>query len=561
MHRLAPLAFAATVLLAGCAGNPIVPIEAPGFSLAASSGSDVEPALTLKEARRLLMRVRATYRERIATQLGRSQNLQSGLVVLGAAVAGMAAGGVHADAIVGATLLGGTAFAIGTLNLDQRRLLAYDAGIRALDCANEAVIPLDLDVATQGRLTQALEGLAAARKKVATRLAALEPLAADPKLADRPEAKAASQAAAATQAALAEADRSRQAAERLGSDSREAGQRLQSVVYAVAAKVDGVIIQTVPDLASVGQVVGGLGGYASAFAPGAGLDKRFAAAFKGYDGAAAGATARSASEEVKAALAKLDAAVKDLRGASDELVQATGTLDALLKSVDGGKVADALKACNVGDVVLPLEVDPAEIQLEARSPALGKGFAIAGGTKPYSVRLLDAPPDGLNLGFGGGFADTAQVSAAAGVPAGSYRVQVSEASPRKLSRQVLVTVGSGSAPKSGPDAAPESSPAPAADAAVKAVASLAKTLAEPDLVLKDLLGAKEIRVAPGGVKATADGMQLELTLACKLAASNAKVDAAKLAERLLALDKAAQQQFAGKPNPIVFKASEACVKG
>ena len=552
MRPLALSTLAAAALLAGCAGNPIVPIAAPGFGLAQSglSGTD-ETALNLQQARRLLMHVRATYRERIATQLGNGENLQSALVVVGAAVAGLAAAKVHRDAILGLSLVGGTAYAVGNLSLDQRRLLAWDAGIKALDCADEAVIPIDLDASTRGELIRTSQALGFARTAVKARIDWVQRLAADVSISDQAATLAgAAKTVAAANAALAEAEKSRQAADRLGSESREAGQRLAAVVRGVDGKVTGVILQTVRDLSSVNQVIAGLGGFASAFAPGAELDKTFSGALAQYKAKSGVATAHAGNSVAAAALAALENAIGELDIAVSAMGDASAAVNTLLNTVDGGKVTQALKACNVGDVVVPLSVEPATLDLEAKTPAAAKGVAIAGGTKPYSVRLLDGPVDGLNLLFGGGFADMAQVSAAAGVPADTYRVQISDASATRLSKLLVVTVAGKPAATDGQT--PKKSDAPGS----MTLDELSKTLSDLGNASKAVGQANKVTVLTGSAKV--NGVQVEITVTCTPPSPQPKVNAAALATLLLA-DAKATDAFKDRPNPIVFKGSEACV--
>jgi hypothetical protein len=390
-----------------------------------------------------LFQLRGAYRDAMAEQLKVTQTSGAGLVALGAAVAGLAAGNAHKDAILGASLLGGTAYAVGNLTLDRRRVLAFDAGIRALDCAHAAVIPLDLGAERLGALQKANASLKRTRSELETSSLALRKLAAllqSESLLDPTSSAALRALLAQIDAALEGSEKTRKAAARLTEDTREIGARLQNSVNTIAARVDGFIAQTVPDLTAVPQAIAGLGGFAAAFAPGAGIDKTLAesmnkAAATMKANAAIG-DARERVEQLNTAMTEASTLVNTLSVASDAVIE-------LLGAVDGTAVVGALKACNVADVTLPLSLEPAALLVDAKGGP-GKGFAIRGGTKPYMVRWLDAAADGLSLSFTGGFADLAQVSAGKEVPSGGYRLQVSDAAGGSI--QLVVTVNGTQAP-------------------------------------------------------------------------------------------------------------------
>jgi hypothetical protein len=524
---------AASALLAGCAGAPLLPLKGAGLSVAESESTT---APTLLQARKQLFTLRAAYREAMAEQLNATQMSSSTLVGLGVLVAGLAAGKAHPDAIVAASLIGGGSFAVASLTLDRRRVLAFDAGIRALDCAHSAVIPLDLDASQLKALADGKEGLVAARirARAATTQAQSALDAAKQANAVEPAGLASAEKSIGDiSAALTEADKTRKAADKLATDTREIGHRLQNIVLGIAAKVDGIIAATVPDVAAVQQVLAGLGGFASAFTPGAGIDKTLADALKRYNQAAPEA-AMSANEEAT----KLKLALKDLDAAAAELVAATTTVNEALAPVDGAAVASALKACNVADVVLPLALEPATLALEARAGA-GKGFAISGGSKPYSVRLLDAATEGLAISFAGGLSDTAIVAANDKVPADSYRVLVNDAVGN--SRQLVVNVSAKAEPS------PASAVAPAADLVDKVKA------------LKPMSGAGfEVTVLPETVRVV--GAEVRLAIKCiPPPAADKKLDPGSIQDRLLAMAVEAGAKRVA-PNPLRIVDSADCVK-
>lgn len=444
--RNAVTTIALATLLAGCAGAPIIKIDQPGLM----SGKENAQPPTLPEARMQLLAVRSKYREAIADQLRVTQFSGAGLVVLGAAVTGLAAGGVHRDAILGASLLGGTAYAVGNLTLDRRRVLAFDAGIRALDCAHAAVIPLDLGAERLSALKAANDTLKNARRALEAKAHELRESIKTPAGAvDLHETELIKVNALLSRidGALQESDKTRKAATRLAEDTREIGARLQNSVNTIAARVDGFIAQTVPDLTAVPQAIAGLGGFAAAFAPGAGIDKTLAGALRAYNEASdTGSKAHTGGEKYEGRLRKVKTLSLEAEISVKALSEASNAVIEQLGAVDGTAVVGALKACNVADVTLPLSLEPTALLVDAKGGP-GKGFAIRGGTKPYMVRWLDAAADGLSLTFAGGFSDLAQVSAGKEVPGGGYRLQVSDAAGGSV--QLVVTVNGTQAPSTG----------------------------------------------------------------------------------------------------------------
>lgn len=437
--RPAILVAATAACLAGCAGAPLIDVQQPGFTRAQDGGDN---PVTLAQARKSLFELRGAYRDAMRQQLSVTQYSSAGLVTLGAAVVGLAAGNAHKDAILGASLLGGTAYAVGNLTLDRRRVLAFDAGIRALDCAHAAVIPLDLGQIRLGALQRANATLKNTRGDLEASALALRTLAGQL----RSDAQLATEVPpdlpvllAQIDAALEGSEKTRKAAARLTEDTREIGARLQNTVNTIAARVDGFIAQTVPDLSAVPQAIAGLGGFAAAFAPGAGIDKTLA---ESMNRATAKLQAHSGTGEEDAKVKHL----KDQMTVASERVAALSTANdeviEQLGAVDGTAVVGALKACNVADVALPLSLEPAALTVDTKGGP-GKGFAIRGGTKPYTVRWLDAAADGLSLTFAGGFSDLVQVSAK-DVPAGGYRLQVSDSAGGSV--QLVVTVNGAQAP-------------------------------------------------------------------------------------------------------------------
>lgn len=147
--------------MAGCA-NPIVRWNVPP--------APTDKAVALPYAKLYASAAREAYRNEIATQFHTTNNLGAGLIGLGSLVAALAAGSAHKDAILGATLIGGTAYGIGQWNLRPQRLLIYQAGVEGINCALTAVIPLSMSEADIEQLRTGLTSIEMAMASTASAL-------------------------------------------------------------------------------------------------------------------------------------------------------------------------------------------------------------------------------------------------------------------------------------------------------------------------------------------------------------------------------------------------------
>ena len=146
------IVIACLLSLGGCA-SPMVRWTAP-------TEAEIRPQ-TLTYARTYAGAAREAYRAEIASQFNTTNNLGAGLIGLGSLVAALATSHVHRDAILGSTLLGGTAYGIGQWNLRPQRLLIYQAGVEGINCALAAVIPLSMSDAALAELRNGLAGIEA----------------------------------------------------------------------------------------------------------------------------------------------------------------------------------------------------------------------------------------------------------------------------------------------------------------------------------------------------------------------------------------------------------------
>ncbi len=432
------VAIACAVSLAGCA-SPIVRWTAP-------SSVDDKPAQTLAYARGYAAAAREAYRNEIASQFNASNNLGAGLIGLGGLVAALAAGSAHRDAILGATLIGGTAYGVGQWTLRPQRLLIYQAGVEGVNCALAAVIPLSMSEADLATLRSGLADIEArvggTNAAVGAAAAALAPLRNGLAPADLARADAVLDAAS---AAVDVANKVLPSGRQLAARVERVGPELISAVDRIAAAVDKAVQSTLPDLASVPKIVAGLAGNAGAFAPGSGVE----AALKDAVSNALG-TPKSgklddlnASESVKAmnkALNDLESKLVAVDKQRRELLAAVAGVQARVSAVDSSANTDALKSCGVADLPLGLKLTSDKLSFPGGTDA-SKAFVISGGNKPYVLELLDSPVDGFSFKGPVPGESRAQVSVTKALTTGTFSLLVMDSSAQMQTQKVTVEVG------------------------------------------------------------------------------------------------------------------------
>jgi hypothetical protein len=201
----------------------------------------------------------------------------------------------------------------------------------------------------------------------------------------------------------------------------------------VHAKVTEALSDLLVDVSAVPQLIAGLGGFASAFAPGVDVGKILSEANKRIDEVTPHAD--SDTENMK----KLKRQMESLKSAMGTLSVEQQRVSGMLLTVDRAAVLAALKACDVAGVSTAMVLRPATLQLAAAT-ADAKGFQISGGKAPYSVAMLDAPPDWMTPVFNGGLADTAQIKVTDKAVVGDYNVLVSDSSPTRNSQILTVKI-------------------------------------------------------------------------------------------------------------------------
>lgn len=378
--------------LTGCAINPLVTWERPALG--------ARPA-TLVEAQAFADAARMGYQRKRQAFVEGTTGLNAGLLGLGVLGVGLALASAHRDALVGTALVGGSAYAFGQQNLNRQHLLVYEAGIDAIGCAKEAVLPLTMASADAAALEGAMREVETAlgetaRRRADAQVALLAWKAADPQ--DGRVAVAAQSAITAAGSAIdagrANVTQGRQLVLRAGL----AGEHLVQAVERIDAAVNKAVTAQLPDPASVFKVIAGLPGFAGGIVPGAD-------AALGDVVAKAGAALKPAVvtqsgnlnqsfRSIDAQAAVLDRALAALAAATDQLLTALAKVNGRLPTESALAGVAALKACGIAEGLGALKVAPAALTVPAGAERK-TSFMVSGGTPPYVARLQVTPVEGV----------------------------------------------------------------------------------------------------------------------------------------------------------------------
>lgn len=399
--RVIGLAVAAA-FLHGCAVNPLVRWDPPP----ASPGA---PAMTLDPGKAYAARARAAYQQKIYQQVGLSTDLSSGMITLGAIVAALAAGKAHRDAILGATLIGGTAFTLGTWNLDKRRLLVYQGAVAGFNCAERAVSPLNMSATELDDLRDQLQALidasADANAAIGATEAALNAWIAAVPNADKTLVAQYTAAIAAAEQVLVAAGQAQASGYALHYQARRAPDRLIEAVRKIDQEADAALMETLGDLNKVPTVIAGLAGAAGSIAPGSGVGQLFTDALKnavptgsaadeGENEGLSGQPGKAAPRKrVAVPPAALRTAAANMQSAVRALVVASTHVQAHLSAYSAALQSDTLADCGLGAINFAMSLDPAKLVVTNKAGTYT--VSIRGGKPPYAVRQNGADVAGI----------------------------------------------------------------------------------------------------------------------------------------------------------------------
>ena len=503
-----PIAVALCVsLLGGCAINPIVSWDPPPKKESADSPMVQDDARAYSDA------ARKAYQRAINSQVKASGQLSSGLIVAGALAAALAAGRVHRDALIGASLIGGTAYALGSWNLDKRRLTIYQAGVDAFNCSNRAVAPLNMRQADFDSLGQHLTGLETALSEANAAIADADARVGAFSSRSAPNFEAAQPlqlSIAAARNVVAQGNQAVGPGRQLHVGAGSSGPRLKDAVDKIDAAIGKALIDILPDLASTSKVIASLSGFAGSIAPGAGIEASLNESLAKFNTVKteAAITQVTPPKEVTDAVARMDAAVA-------RVATSTQVVQGHVAAHGAAMQADTLADCGLGDVSFPLATAPSALSLD---PGGGARFvAINGGTPPFEVRqagaaLVVAGPVKLERHF--------QVAASASAPAGkTFSLLITDSSSPVKTSPLSVQIAGAPAPLGDNRSAANSpvvnqvrTPANAAPSAATAQRTSVQIALDRTAPFKT---PDQTTISMGGATSVAADGAITVTLSCK----------------------------------------------
>jgi hypothetical protein len=373
--RASTLILVACLTMAGCTTAPIVRLEV---------GDSAQAGESMSDALRHLDSVRSQYRNAVATQINDERALSNSLIGTGALVAALALGKAHPDAIVGASFLGGTAYAIGSANHLRPRVLIYQAGVEALDCAERAVAPFVVKKADLDKLRGSLSALGAAREALSARVAEAHVLRKkQPPTSSA--AKSFDDMLAALELAKTASDNTIASGYKFVADSSSGARQLVAAVNGINTAVTTSVIKSTPDLSNVANVISSLTSMSDGIAPGLRIGDLVAQRFSDIAKSRSGTGMK---DEMEVAIDAIQSAVQDIAARQVEVMAQVGGRSKPWQ-------ADAFKDCGIAQVVTPLSVSPTSLVITPNTLS-PRTIDIAGGITRYFVEI-DGAVEGLTV--------------------------------------------------------------------------------------------------------------------------------------------------------------------
>lgn len=428
---LCVISVAVSMVLSGCA-NPYVRVIPPDVAKAYS-------AVSLSYALEYSRTVHDAYRDKVIEFGDAERNLSNALITLGGVMVGLAAAKAHSSALGGATILGGTAYSLGVFNTDKRRGLVYIAGMKALECANDAVVPLNFGDETVRELQGQMSEIRASSLAVGQGIGAVE--AASLLVAQRVSnaetaLQSARDAVTAAQPATERASQAHVAASQLFLKHRRAGEQLRNAVQKIDAVVLDEIrgtegaIQAVPGIIS--QLIQNNTIFSDLAKPPAASAS--AASFGQEPHAKRVRDQESRIErqdDERMLMEKLATAVAALRTETALMESRSQRLAGIVVSVETDVPVDRLKSCKVEGAETTMTITPQVLTFDEKT-ANTQMLLIKGGKLNYSAAFGQSSHPGLSIDASNPFLRTDVISVTAtneaSANAAGYQILIRDAS-------------------------------------------------------------------------------------------------------------------------------------
>lgn len=397
-QAITTLAIAAAVVLSGCA-SPYVALEK-------RPELDASRPVTLPTAISDARNVQTQYRAKVV-ELGEAERaLSNSLLGLGTLIVGLGVAEVHSSAIRGAVLGTGAVYTIGTANTDKRRAQIYIAGMKALDCAVDAVTPLVINDELKKQLNTEMAAVSTAVDDLGPAVGKAEAWVAQARLNDATKFQTAIDATvlalAAAQSAVgqanAAADLATQRLYKPDQIARDLSNAVSSIDRAVLDEIRGTenAVQAVPTILASLQsnaALFSLQSLAPNLVPQPATTDELKArnAKQGKNQALATPNVAKRNRETLGGLAE---ALGQLRHRTVVLASRADRLSKAATAQSTQAVTDAVKGCEVKGTVKSITAEPTSVNFAAKTAGT-QLIMVKGGNGNYTAAFLQSPVPGL----------------------------------------------------------------------------------------------------------------------------------------------------------------------
>lgn len=327
-----------------------------------------DPGRSMDDAILYLKTARVAYQKAISDQASTEANMSQGLLVGTGALLAAAGLRAHADTFVAGGAALSTSYAMGAAGMPRTRILAYMAGVDALNCAEASVAPIR--TFQPAELKAANENLRTAAGKLKSVLEGADKEKNLPK-----DFIGASQSA----------EETLKAANGMVASTDDFLAKTQAAAYLLANQVDKVdaavtrsIVNGMPNLADIKILSGAIGSDITGIVGKAAND---ANSSKQADGRAPGSDKSRSHQSEKAA---------EIRGQQDAVIDAMQSVRTQLPVNASNINMQAMTDCGLPSIPAPLMTDTTIATFFTKT-AMTKSIEIRGGTKEYVADVKQLP--------------------------------------------------------------------------------------------------------------------------------------------------------------------------
>ena len=393
-----------------------------------STGDRPAKPVMLESAIKYGNEAKNAYREALGDEAKFRNLLGVGLIGVATAIPIMALTEATTKSIGIVGVSGAGLYAIGTWLQSTPRQRAYLQGYNAVNCAIDAVAPLDFDTDKEpykgfdSALLQINDQIARVEKDIGT-VKNLDLTAAE-------KAKADEKIAIALETALKAVDEAK-AARRSGIELQlqlaAAGPDLVAAVDRIVGEVDRAVVENQPDLAALASIIGGLGnmyGQLTALPPGM-------AGPQDITGLSTAVRFESASP--------LEKNLVDLQNSVAELSKLTRQISDYVNVVIAKKPSEKLRSCGVDadQIATDIVIEPPTAVFTAGQDET-QAFTIRGGRRPFRVTLLGPQSMDIIVSQPDLFGPAFVVQVKSSAQKGSYSIYAADASGRQRILQIQI---------------------------------------------------------------------------------------------------------------------------